>query len=55
MLTLTEKTMRQEKGELTNCSTNKEVVVETRNIYNLAPLHTSSVLFVCTKIFVQLS
>jgi len=31
MLTFTERTMKQEKGELTNCQTIKEVVFGTRN------------------------
>ena len=47
--------MRQDKGELTNCPTNKKVVFGTRNNYNLASLHASSVLFVCTNIFFSLA
>ena len=43
--------MKQEKGELTNCPTNKKVVFGTRNNCNLASLNASSVLFVCTKFF----
>jgi len=43
--------MRQEKGELMNCPTNKKVVCGTRNNYNLASLHVSNVLLVCKKIF----
>jgi len=31
MLTFTERTLKQEKGELTNCQTIKEVVFGTRN------------------------
>jgi len=51
MLTFTEKTMRQDKGTLTNCPTIKKVVFGTRNNYNLASLHVSNVLFVCKKFF----
>jgi len=31
MLTFTERTMKQEKGELTNCQTINEVVFGTKN------------------------
>jgi len=32
-------------------TTNKKVVFGTKNNYNLASLHASSILFVCTKNF----
>jgi len=55
MLTFPERTMKQEKEELTSCPTNKNVVLGTRNNYNLVSLHASSVMFVCTKIVFSLA
>ena len=43
MLTFTERTVKQEKGELTNCQTIKEVVFGTKNSYYLASFHASHV------------
>jgi len=43
MLTFTERTIKQEKEELTNCQTIKEVVFGTRNNYKLASLHACNV------------
>jgi len=54
MLTFTERTMRQEKGELMNYPINKNVVLGTRNNWKLASLYASNCLFVPKKISVKL-
>jgi len=48
MLTFTERTMKQKKGELTNCPSNNKAVFGTRKSWKLASLYATNVLFVYT-------